>query len=154
MKEEGLKGLEGALKMITKNSLTMNKSRNPSVFHGFSLAIQTSVLRIGQRPKQVQLPKHATKYLQVHSDSESDNWSECSNEILCAAVSVTCRLQTIWPRNWMPRNWTTRSVRDRRALVATHEDGPGPKRVFYDFTPHLLTIHDPFLSRDPWEPWA
>ena len=37
------------------------------------LTNQIPVLRIGQRPKRLKLPKHATKYLQVHSDSESDN---------------------------------------------------------------------------------
>ena len=50
------------------------------------LTNQIRVLRIGQRPKRLKLPKHATKYLQVHSESESDNWSECSNEILCTVV--------------------------------------------------------------------
>ena len=56
---------------------------------------------------------------------------------------VYCSLQTICSLIWRLRNWTTRSVRDRRALAATHEDGPRPKRHFHDFTTH-------FFGRNSW----
>ena len=85
----------------------------------------------------------ATQKLQLHKLATklrywrlSNNWSECSNEIF-----THCILQSIWLRIWTVRNWTTCSVLDRRALVATHEDGPRP---FHDVTTCLIFLLDPW----------
>ena len=60
---------------------------------------------------------------------------------------LSYNIQTIWPRILTSRNWINRSVRDRRALAATYEDGP---RLFDDFITQLLFLREPFSDRGTW----
>ena len=59
--------------------------------------------------------------------------------IVHSSVSLTANLN-----KEAPGSWTTHSVRDRRALAATHEDGLRSKPRSHDFGTHILFIRDPF----------